>query len=261
MIDLSELRVMILAAGRGERMRPLTDTVPKPMLQAGGKPLIVWHLERLAAWGVKQVVINHAHLGHVLQAGLGDGSRWNVKITWSAEQEALETAGGITLALPHLGDQPFLVINGDVFCQLHPQQVARALQALRSGRLRADDAGCQPVDVFAWLIDNPPHHPQGDFTLLPDGCVHAQADPSQGLAMTFSGLALYRPSFFKDCTPGQKAPLAPLLRQAMQSRAVLGERLDGLWVDVGTPQRLAELDAMLWAQQTGVTGDQTCMRT
>lgn len=234
-MGLSDLVVMILAAGRGERMRPLTDSLPKPLLQAGGKPLIVWHLERLAAWGVRQVVINHAHLGHLLESALGDGSQWGLQIEWSPEGDALETAGGIAWALPKLGTQPFLVINGDVFCDLSADRIAQARQQM----LRIDGL------AHLWLVNNPAHHPTGDFTLCDDGAVLAQADPDAGTPLTFSGVGLYQPALFASCVRGHKAPLAPLLRAAMQAHRVTGERLIGQWVDVGTPARLAELDARL----------------
>lgn len=249
---------MILAAGRGERMRPLTDTVPKPLLAAGGKPLIVWHLERLAAWGVKQVVINHAHLGHVLQNALGDGSRWGLHIDWSPEGEALETAGGIALALPKLGSAPFLVLNGDVFCDLDAKEVSSALASFdgvgSSGGSSAHSTGtgvpdptakAQPQQAYLWLVDNPEHKTGGDFTLCKDGVILAHTDAAAGQVLTFSGIGLYQPALFADCERGKKAPLAPLLRTAMAQNRVRGERLRGRWVDVGTPQRLAALDTEL----------------
>ncbi len=240
------LTVMILAAGRGERMRPLTDTVPKPMLHVGGKPLIVWHLERLAAWGVRRVVINHAHLGHVLEQSLGDGSSWGMQIAWSPEGEALETAGGIALALPLLGDLPFLVLNGDVFCDLDRASVTDALS--RFNRVSVDPS---PVLAHLWLVDNPEHKTAGDFTLCSDGKVLARPDAAAGQSLTFSGIGLYRAELFADCERGSKAPLAPLLRTAMGAQRVSGEHLRGRWVDVGTPQRLASLDAELKSAQAG----------
>lgn len=225
------MRAMILAAGRGERMRPLTDHTPKPLLAAGGKPLIVWHLERLAAAGLRDVVINHAWLGERLVAHLGDGARWGVRIHYSAEATALETAGGIAQALPLLGDAPFLVINGDIWCDWDPAG-ARA----QARRLQAEAA-----DAWLLLADNPLHHPQGDFALGADGRAAAQGEPRH----TFCGVGVYRPALFAGVPAGRPAPLAPLLREAMARGAVLADRHTGRWVDVGTPQRLAELDAAL----------------
>ncbi len=215
---------MILAAGRGERMRPLTDDTPKPLLCVGGKPLIVWHIERLAINGIRELVINHAHLGEQIEQVLGDGSRWGVHIHYSREGEgqALETGGGIFKALPLLGADPFLVINGDIWCDC-------PLTGLRP----AADALAHLV-----LVDNPPHHPEGDFG-LEDGRV-----VGHGPRLTFSGVGIYHPALFAGQTPGA-FPLAPLLRRAMAEGRVSGEHHRGQWVDVGTPARLAALDRML----------------
>ena len=226
------MKVMILAAGRGERMRPLTDTVPKPLLAVGGKPLIVWHLEHLARAGLREVVINHAHLGAQIEDALGDGSRWGLAIAYSPEPEgALEAAGGIANALPLLGhDEPFLVINGDIWCDW---DVAPAANVLHPGDL-----------AYLVLVPNPPQHPQGDFSL------HGRevgADAASGGAQifTFSGIGVYRPQLFAGIRRGERAKLAPLLRTAMKRQRVRGELHGGRWVDVGTPQRLAELDTEL----------------
>ncbi len=217
---------MILAAGRGERMRPLTDHTPKPLLEAGGRPLIVWHLERLAAAGYRQVVINHAHLGDQIEARLGDGSRWGLSIRYSREGEgrALETGGGICKALPLLGPDPFLVINGDVWCDLD-----LASLSLPEGDL-----------AYLVLVDNPPHHPAGDF-VLSDGRVR---DAGAGPRLTFAGIGVYHPALFAGCRP-DPFPLAPLLRQAMAAGRVSGTHCRGTWVDVGTPRRLHDLDRRL----------------
>jgi MurNAc alpha-1-phosphate uridylyltransferase len=232
------MRAMILAAGRGERMRPLTDHTPKPLLTVGGKPLIVWHLERLAAAGFQEVVINHAWLGHMIEDALGDGAPWGLSIRYSPEAVALETAGGIAQALPLLddGDAPFLVVNGDVWSDWSPAQAPGAADVLaRTG-----------AQAWLLLVDNPPHHPAGDFRLAPDGWVSDGKHPTNGPhALTFSGTAIYRPSLFRDLTPGEPAPLAPLLRAAMARGMVAGARHDGRWIDVGTPQRLDELDQTL----------------
>jgi MurNAc alpha-1-phosphate uridylyltransferase len=216
---------MILAAGRGERMRPLTDITPKPLLEAGGKPLIVWHIENLAQAGIRELVINHAHLGKQIEDFLGDGSRYNVSIHYSPEAEALETAGGIANALPLLGHAPFLVVNGDVFCDFD------------YGKLCSKAAQMNQQTACLVMVDNPPHHPAGDFFL--DGeKVRAQGMP----LLTFSGIGLYCPQLFSAIPRGSKAKLAPLLREAMDCGKVGGMHHHGRWVDVGTPQRLAELD-------------------
>jgi MurNAc alpha-1-phosphate uridylyltransferase len=218
---------MILAAGRGERMRPLTDHTPKPLLPAGDKPLIVWHLERLAAAGFKSVVINHAHLGEQIEQTLGDGSQWNLSIAYSPEPPgALETAGGIANALPLLGDEPFLVVNGDVYCDW---DVSRAVSAL------------QPDDLaHVVLVPNPPHNEKGDFALA-----QRRAANEGETRYTFSGIGIYRPALFADLERGKPAKLAPLLRTAMDNDQVSAELHTGRWEDVGTPQRLAQLDQEL----------------
>ncbi len=225
------MKAMILAAGRGERMRPLTDTCPKPLLPAGGKPLIVWHIERLAAAGVTGLVINHAHLGQMIEDALGDGARFGLPIAYSPEGSALETAGGIARALPLLGDAPFIVVNGDVFCDADFDALGRAAAGLGGdGRL-----------AHLLLVANPTHNPDGDFGLTPDGQVRDDA----GERLTFSGLGAYHPALFAGVAPDAPAKLAPLLRAAMARGQVRGSRLDGRWVDVGTPERLHELDNSL----------------
>lgn len=226
------MKAMILAAGRGERMRPLTDHTPKPLLPVGGKPLIAWHLERLAAAGFRDIVINHAHLGEQIEAALGEGTRFGLNIAYSPEPPgALETAGGIANALPLLGDAPFLVINGDIFCDW---DIARATHALRDNDI-----------AHLVLIANPEHNPKGDFGLNDGRCASA---PTSGTAQTFAGIGIYRPELFAALTRGAPAKLAPLLRAAMDAKRVSGEHHAGRWVDVGTPQRLAQLDQELCAQ-------------
>lgn len=224
------MKAMVLAAGRGERMRPLTDKTPKPLLPVGGKPLIVWHLERLAAAGFKEVIINHAHLGQQIEDRLQDGREFGLAITYSPEPPgALETAGGIVKALPLLGDAPFLVINGDIFCDW---DISRANTAL-------------PETDLAHLVlaPNPGHNEKGDFALL-NGRVHSEGSPGY----TFAGIGIYRPRLFAGLVSGQPAKLAPLLRTAMARDQVSGELHQQCWVDVGTPQRLAELDQTLRAR-------------
>ncbi len=218
------MKAMILAAGRGERMRPLTDHTPKPLLTVGGKPLIVWHLERLAKAGFKEVVINHAHLGAQIEEALGDGSAWNLKIQYSPETTALETAGGIANALPFLGGAPFLVVNGDVFAEID----FKGLQ-LKSPHL-----------AHLVMVDNPPQHSDGDFALS-SGKLNDQGNHK----LTFSGLGVYHPDLFATVERGQAAKLAPLLRLAMAKGLVTGEHYQGVWHDIGTPERLALLDQQL----------------
>lgn len=222
------MRAMILAAGRGERMRPLTDHTPKPLLMAGGKPLIVWHIERLARAGITELVINHAHLGAQIEQALGHGAQWGVSIQYSPEKVALETAEGIAYALHLLGDAPFLVINGDVYTDI-------------------DYAGMQLAqDKLAHLVlvDNPDQHPAGDFCLR-HGLVEAEGADK----LTFSGVGVYHPHLFQAVTKGEPAKLAPLLRQAMQTGHVSGQHHHGVWHDIGTPERLLQLDRCLQKPQ------------
>lgn len=224
------MKAMILAAGRGERMRPLTDTCPKPLLPVGGKPLIVWHIERLVAAGLQDIVINHAHLGALIESTLGDGARWGARIRYSPEGEALETAGGIATAMSLLGDAPFLVINGDVWCEPDFKAfLARAQQSLAAGAL-----------AHLALVNNPPQHPEGDFALDAHGLIRRE-----GSKLTFSGIGLYQPALFAGCTAGVRAKLAPLLFKAIDAGQLGGEHYTGRWEDVGTPQRLAQLDEEL----------------
>lgn len=232
------MRAMILAAGRGERMRPLTDHTPKPLLDVGGQPLIVWHIRRLAAAGFTEIVVNHAWLGSQIEATLGDGSRYGVRLAYSAESTALETAGGIATALPLLGSAPFVVVNGDVLTDVDFAALRPTLAALDGSRRLA----------HLLLVNNPPHNPAGDFGLLPDGGVSASAADGEGL--TFSGIGLYHPALFAHTPAGRPAKLAPLLRAAMAQQQVSGRAHRGLWLDVGTPERLAEADAIArrWAQ-------------
>jgi MurNAc alpha-1-phosphate uridylyltransferase len=223
------MKAMILAAGRGERMRPLTDTTPKPLLQVGGKPLIVWHLERLAKAGFRDIVINHAHLGEQIEASLGNGARWGLSIQYSAEGQALETAGGIAKALHLLGEAPFLVVNGDTFTDID----FHGLKAV----LRSDQL------AHLVLVGNPPQHPAGDFVLQ-----NGRVVPDGDVRLTFSGTGVYRPALFQAVQPGQSAKLAPLLRDAIAMGKVTATHHRGVWHDIGTPQRLHELDTQLKAQ-------------
>ncbi len=220
------MKAMILAAGRGERMRPLTDHTPKPLLEVGGKPLIVWHMERLVQAGFEEIVINHAHLGQQIETALEDGSRWGLQIRYSPEKVALETAGGIANALGLLGAEPFLVVNGDTFSDIDYRQLAGAL---RPGFL-----------AHLVMVDNPPQHPQGDFALA-DSLLSVEGESK----LTFSGVGVYHPDLFVGIRRGDAAKLAPLLKDAMSEKRVSGQHHHGKWYDIGTPQRLAELDAKL----------------
>ncbi|MBK7662230.1 MAG: nucleotidyltransferase family protein [Sterolibacteriaceae bacterium] len=224
------MKAMILAAGRGERMRPLTDICPKPLLEVAGKPLIVWHIERLVTAGIRDLVINHAHLGHLFESRLGDGRAWGARIAWSAEPPgALETAGGIANALPLLGEAPFAVVNGDIWCDFDAPRLANVAASL-------------DADVLAHLllVANPAHNPAGDF------CLAAERIMPQGEARyTYSGIGIYRPALFDGIVRGERAKLAPLLRDAITRDQVRGELHAGGWVDVGTPERLAALDREL----------------
>jgi N-acetyl-alpha-D-muramate 1-phosphate uridylyltransferase len=237
---MASFKAMILAAGRGERMRPLTDAVPKPLLSAGGKSLIEYHLENLGQAGFDEIVINHAHLGQMIEAALGNGERYGVNIRYSHEPAALETAGGIANALPILkneaknnyGERPFLTINADIYCEI---DFSTLLPIMSHMQTRPDEDLAHLV-----LVDNPAHHADGDFAL------HSGRVAFSGKNnLTFSGIGIYQPKFFKDVVSGSVAKLAPLLRQAITANKIGGEHYRGLWVDVGTPERLRLLDAQL----------------
>jgi len=238
------MRAMILTAGRGERMRPLTDHVPKPLLHVGGRSLLAWHLSALARAGFREVVINHAYLGAQIPAALGDGSAWGLRITYSDEGDVpLETAGGIFNALPLLGPEPFLLVNGDIWTDYD------------FGRLPALDPDALAALV---LVPNPPQHPHGDFALSPNthGTLNILADPQRLAAAdgppryTYSGIGIYRPEIFDGCEPG-RFPLLPILQRAATAGRLRGSIYWGSWSDVGTPQRLRELDERLAAAAIG----------
>lgn len=217
------MKAMILAAGRGERMRPLTDKTPKPLLKVAGKALIEHHIEALVKAGISDLVINHAWLGSQLEQYLGDGRKYGAKIQYSDEGTALETGGGIYKALELLGNNRFLVINGDIFTQFSFEQL---LDKPQSDNL-----------VHLVLVPNPEHNPKGDFCLHDTGRVSS----SGPINYTFSGIAAYQPEVFANCKPGS-FPLAPLLRQAMDQNRATGQLYEGLWTDVGTPERLDEIN-------------------
>ena len=217
---------MLLAAGRGERMRPLTDSVPKPLLEVGGRPLIVWHLAALARAGIREVVINLSWLGGQLREALGDGRDLGVSISWSEEGAIpLETGGGIFRALPLLGREPFLVVNADIWTDID------------FGRLHLP----QEAHSHLVLVANPAHHPRGDFGLEGDRVVNRESG-----RLTYSGVGVYSPEFFAGCTPG-RFPLLPLLNRAIAASRVHGEVHRGQWCDVGTAERLSALSARLAA--------------
>lgn len=209
-------KAMILAAGRGERMRPLTDSTPKPLLNVCGKPLIQHHIEALRKAGVQEIVINHAWLGEQIEAALGNGQDFGVQIAYSPEAEALETGGGIFNALPLLGTEPFIVVNGDVITDFTYEHLPDNPQGM----------------AHLVLVDNPEHNQKGDFSLS-NNHVHSEGEHM----LTFSGIGVYRPEFFTGCEAG-KFPLAPILRKFMQKKQVTGEQFSGTWMDIGTPQRL-----------------------
>ncbi len=254
------MRAMILAAGRGERMRPLTDHLPKPLIPVAGKPLIQWHLEKLARAGFSEVVINHAWLGGMIEQALGSGRQFGLSIRYSAEPLALETAGGIATALPLLGEDPFLVMNGDVWCDWDPAQARHLASAL-------DLRQC-----LAWLlmVPNPVQHPAGDFFLDSDGILHdevpnatqavppdqlpnaagamrptRQANNANTMRHTFAGIGIYQPKFFEHTPAHHPAKLAPLLREAMKTNQVCGALHTTEWIDVGTLERLTSLEGKM----------------
>ncbi len=216
------MKAMILAAGRGERMRPLTDMIPKPLLPVGGTPLIEWHIKKLAKAGFDQIVINIAHLGHLIPKTLGDGSRWGVHLYYSDEQEegALESLGGIVKALDILGNEPFLVVNGDIFCDYEFNPDFKLPDTL----------------AHLILVPNPEHNKEGDFG-LEDSLVLNKNDE----LYTFSGIGYYNPKIF-DGISAKKAPLAPLLREFIEKKEISGELYKGVWHDIGTPERLKEIN-------------------
>ena len=218
------MKAMILSAGLGSRMRPLTDKMPKPLLTVGGIPLIVWHIEKLAHMGIKEIIINIAHLGYKIPEALGDGSNWGVHITYSDEQKegGLESAGGIVKALPLLGDETFIVVNGDVFTDYDFQKNKKLAEGILAHLV---------------LVPNPEHNPKGDFALDR----HKVIDNKQ---YTFSGIGYYSPKLFENVLYGKSSSI-PLLREAMNKGKVTGELYEGEWLDIGTPQRLELLNSQL----------------
>jgi N-acetyl-alpha-D-muramate 1-phosphate uridylyltransferase len=223
---------MIFAAGRGERMRPLTDFCPKPLLEAGGKPLIVWQIERLAAAGVRTIVINHAWLGAQIEDRLGDGARFGVELRYSAETEALETAGGIAQARHLIGDGVFIAVSGDVFCDFDYAMLSARASSLAS----SDEPGMHLV-----MVPNPPFHPTGDFALGSDGALALDGEPR----LTFGNIGLYDTRMFRELAPGTRRALSPYYRECIESGRASGELYEGRWENVGTPAQLDALDKEL----------------
>lgn len=233
------MKAMIFAAGRGERMRPLTDTCPKPLLKVRGRPLITWHVLNLVRAGITEIVINHAHLGHMIEEELGDGSRYGARIAYSREQVALETAGGIANALHLLGDEPFLAVSGDIYAPYF--DFAQAKDVLADADMWGNPYPKDERDIaWLYLTPNPWHNPQGDFavnmyTLSNDGAPK----------WNFAGIGVYRPEMFASITPGEHAPFSPLMRKYIDLGRVGGEIYEGQWVNVGTVAQLDELNAPL----------------
>lgn len=220
------MRAMILAAGRGERLRPVTDRLPKPLLEVGGKPLLAWHLERLAAAGFREVVVNVSHFAQLIVERMGDGAAFGLSIAYSHEQEPLETAGGIAQARAHLGEAPFLLVNGDVYCECDFAHLCGERLGQRLGHLV--------------LVPNPAHRPQGDFSLEA-----GKVGNGAGARYTYAGIAVMSPALVDGIEPGTRAPLGPLLRAAAANGRLGGGLYEGIWQDVGTAERLAALDALL----------------
>lgn len=222
---------MILAAGRGERMRPLTDMTPKPLLKVGGKALIEWQIERLVSGGFRDIVINHAWLGEQIEIALGDGSRFGARLAYSAEGEALETVGGIVKALPLLGNRPFLVTSGDVYTECDYGHLAEMIDAIEVEFPRR-------VAHFV-LADNPPFHPQGDMA------VASGAASMEGSRLNYSGIAVYHPGLFKSFVPGTKMKLFPWAFEFVSHGRVSAEHYRGRWENLGTPAQLQALNRQL----------------
>ncbi|RPI47559.1 MAG: nucleotidyltransferase family protein [Betaproteobacteria bacterium] len=227
------MKAIVLAAGRGDRMRPLTDRIPKPLLRAGGRTLIEWQILRLVRAGVRDIVVNVSHLGEKIVAALADGTHLGARIEYSREPVALETAGGIALAMCSLGTGPFLAVNADIYCDFDYRRLAQTIETMQSA-----DA---PALAHLVLVGNPDHHPKGDFVLGADGRLRAGACRR----LTFSGIGVYRQEFFAGIAPGERKAVGPMLHAAIERGCVFGERYDGVWMDIGTPERLNRLRVML----------------
>jgi len=232
------MRAMILAAGRGERMRPLTDRIPKPLLQVGGKPLIVWQIERLVRAGITELVINHAHLGRLIEAELGNGNQFGADIRYSPEAQALETAGGVAQALPLLGPDPFLVVSADIYVECDYRLLISQAAEVDGNTL-----------AYLWMVDNPGWHARGDFALV-GNTLHLDG----AARLTYSNLGLFHPNFFAAVEPGTKFPMLPLFRKAITEGRIKAARFDGLWDNIGTPSQLESLDRELRNRQQSSEG-------
>lgn len=237
-------QAMILAAGYGKRLRPLTEHTPKPLIEVGGKPLILWHIERLAQAGVRHIVINHSWLGEQIVQRLQDGSHWGVTIRYSAEQSPLETATGVKKALPLLHDAPFLLISSDIWCPWPVEALLAASQRLDGLRHQG----------HLFLVDNPPHHPQGDMYFSDERHIRpcAERQPGDPSCLTYSGLAAVHPGLFEDCDERTPMALRVPLTKAMQKQQITASHLQAAWFDVGTAQRLQELQHYLAQNPQGV---------
>ena len=236
------MKAMILAAGRGERMRPLTDAAPKPLLKVRGRPLIVWHILNLARAGITEIVINHAHLGHMFEEQLGDGSQYGARIVYSHEEVALETGGGIANALPLLGDEPFLVLSGDIYCPYF--DFSQCLDVLHDKDMWGNPYPADKRDVcWIWLTPNPFHNPQGDFGLTMYA-ISNEGEPK----WNFANIGVYRPEMFAAVKAGEPARMGPVIREWADKGQVGGEIYEGEWVNVGTIEQLDELNAPLSAK-------------
>jgi MurNAc alpha-1-phosphate uridylyltransferase len=233
------MKAMILAAGRGERMRPLTDSCPKPLLKVRGRPLILWQVLNLVRAGITDIVINHAHLGHMIEEALGDGSRYGARIMYSAEGTALETAGGIARARDLLGDAPFVALSGDVYAPHF--DFTQVLDALIDNDVWGNPHPVEQRDIaWLYLVKNPPYHRQGDFALS-NYTIRSDGAPKH----TFANIGVYRPEMFDGIVPGERAKLGPLLHAYAAKGLIGGELYNGMWENVGTPEQLAALNAPL----------------
>lgn len=229
------IKAMILAAGRGERMRPLSDTCPKPLLKVGGQALIIWTIQRLARAGFKEIVINHAWLGEQLPQTLGDGSQWQVHLTYSAENPALETAGGIAHALPLLGEGICLVVSADIYTDFDFSQLLPRAQAM---------AQAPTPQMHLVLVDNPEFHPNGDF-YLQQNQVHLTLTDAPQKRLTYANIGLYDTRSFLHLDPNVPTKLAPVLHKAIEQNCVSGEYFSGIWHNIGTVAQLHAVDKTL----------------
>lgn len=239
------MKAMIFAAGRGERMRPLTDACPKPLLKVRGRPMITYHVLNLVRAGIKDIVINHSHLGHMIEEELGDGSKYGARIQYSHEPAPLETAGGIANALHLLGDEPFLAVSGDIYAPYF--DFTQVFDVLKDKDMVGVPYPPDKRDIaWLWLTPNPWHNPDGDFAL--DMYTLRNDGPEK---FNFAGIGVYRPEMFAGIQAGEFVKFGPLMRKFIEQGRVGGELYDGLWVNVGTAAQLEELNAPLRAAKTG----------